>query len=284
MPIIRVHTLIIIMMLSMLLMSCSIREKIGHKHHHHVPNSNNTNSLEQNSDWEPVTRNFDYNDFTVPMVLVPAGCFTMGTTTGQSFEQPVTEICFDEPFWLDQYEVSNTQFNQLTGNAENDASNANLPHAEISWADALAFCNDNRQARLPTEAEWEYAARGPENLLYPWGNEFNANALKCSAEDCPTDNDADSPALIGSYPQGQSWVGAYDLSGNVWEWVSTAYAPYPYNPADGRESLAVKKNRVIRGGSWVSDTDSLRTTYRDFWQADVTYPDLGFRCARDYES
>jgi formylglycine-generating enzyme required for sulfatase activity len=124
-----------------------------------------------NADWTPEIRMFD----GVEMVLVPPGCFLMGTDDGRSEESPAHEVCLDQPFWIDRYEVTNAQFARFEGQAAQPGwwADADRPREQITWFEARDFCA-LRSARLPTEAEWEYAARGPDGLLYPWGDTFVA--------------------------------------------------------------------------------------------------------------
>jgi serine/threonine protein kinase/formylglycine-generating enzyme required for sulfatase activity len=200
----------------------------------------------RNADWTPVTQTFD----GVEMALVPAGCFMMG-------EEGDSEQCFDAPFWVDVYEVTNAQYGS-SGQWAGD----NQPRETVSWYDAAAHC-EARGARLPTEAEWEYAARGPDGLLYPWGNEFIADNVVYS------DNSGGQTADVGSRPGGVSWVGAYDMSGNVREWTSSLFGGGDY--------------RVGRGGSWFDSVDLVNTTDRSSHDHPIdTSTHGGFRCARDY--
>jgi len=228
-----------------------------------------------NTDWQPFEQNFD----GVTMVLVPTGCFTIGSEGGWDDERNGNEICFDTPFWIDKYEVSNAQFASFAGAAAS-ASNwtePNRPRERITWFEARDFCA-SRDARLPTEAEWEYAARGPSNWIYPWGDEFVAENVGYG------DNFSSQTADVGSLVGGASWVGAFDLSGNLWEWTSSIYQPYPYNPDDGREvdSNSTDVLRVLRGGSWNSTTIVLRSSNRFRYVSDGRFFDLsvGFRCLR----
>lgn len=227
--------------------------------------------ITHNADWTPVEQDFD----GVTMVLVPVGCFEMGNEDF-SDAKPVHQQCFDQPFWLDKYEVTNGQFTQFDGEArrESHRADANRPREQIAWVEARDFCA-LRGARLPTEREWEYAARGPDNLVYPWGNDWNLDKVVWSG------NSANQTAEVGSKTGGIAWVGALDLSGNVWEWVSSLYQPYPYQPDDGRENLDETHVRVLRGGSWFySDDVPFRASLRGKNIPDSGNTDTGFRCAR----
>lgn len=233
-----------------------------------------------NDDWDPFVQEFD----GVEMVLVPAGCFMMGSEDGGSNEQPVHEVCFNEPFWIDQTEVTRVQYQQCVDAGECETTpDSNYYSAEpdqpinrVTWFQAEAYCAW-RDARLPTEAEWEYAARGPDALVYPWGDEFVSSYVVWS------ENSGNETAPVGSNPAGASWVGALDMSGNVWEWTSTIYEDYPYNAEDGREQDtgdSADVRRVLRGGSFYESTYILRAADRYGGNPIVTYDFSGFRCAR----
>ncbi|MCB9437038.1 MAG: SUMF1/EgtB/PvdO family nonheme iron enzyme [Anaerolineales bacterium] len=212
----------------------------------------------------------------VPMVLVSVGCFQMGSDR-QIDELPINEQCFDEPFWIDQYEVSNGQFNSLGGEASRSSTwtQADRPRENVSWQEATDFC-EQRGMRLPTEAEWEYAARSSENLTYPWGDEFVAENAHFFG------NANNQTAPIGSYLMGVSWVGAYDMAGNVAEWVSSSYQPYPFDVNDGRENRNdVLSERVARGGSHSDGSTLVTTTARYPANRRIIGNNIGFRCAQD---
>ncbi|MCI0711768.1 MAG: SUMF1/EgtB/PvdO family nonheme iron enzyme, partial [Chloroflexi bacterium] len=270
-----------------------------------------------NDEWEPIIHEFEYVGLTVPMVLVPKGCYQMGNDPYSSYydwdgasEWGVMgipdggEVCFDVPFWIDVYEVSNEQFNALNGQAslEGEQTDDNYPRDKVNWDEALAFCTGNREARLPTEAEWEYAARGPDNLYHAWGDDLleittipplNYCEGQCYDQffyewaDRDFDDGYGGTAPIDTYANGVSWVGAYALNGNVWEWVSTLYDlvefPYPYNANDGREDLDVRfTSRGLRGGSWEGNPDKIRSTTRFGLSKFTSRNTIGFRCARTY--
>jgi formylglycine-generating enzyme required for sulfatase activity len=225
-------------------------------------------------EWTPVEQDFD----GVTMVLVPAGCFDMGSDDGDRDEWPIHEICFDEPFWIDKYEVTNADYGSTETACEVYSWKPDQPRNCVNWFEARDHC-DAREARLPTEAEWEYAARGPDSLVYPWGNEFFSDYI-------PNDlNSTRRPASVGSRPGGASWVGALDMSGNVSEWTSSLYEAYPYEE-DHESNSDTNRMRVLRGGTYLSINIApreLRSAYRV-----RSYPDYGgvtegFRCARSYE-
>lgn len=256
-----------------------------------------------------VTHNGDWTAIHLPfggvdMVLAPAGCFTMGSSDQQisaaynlcpfdsqtcgnllADERPQTEICFVQPFWIDRYEVTNQQYG-----SSGTWADPNHPRTNVTWQEAQQFC-ESRGGRLPTEAEWEYAARGPDGLIFPWGNSFIPENLNYCDADCEF-NWRDSAhrdynaqvSVIGAHPDGVSWVGAKDMAGNVWEWTSTIYGyAYPYDPDDGRENPGdVSSERTLRGGSWNWIALDARTTARD----NPVQPSsdwYGFRCARDFQ-
>ncbi len=237
------------------------------------------NPVTANEQWtQIVTQDFD----GVTMVLVPAGCFDMGNDPeAYNFgsNDDGGRQCFDEPFWIDQTEVTQVDFARLGGTAGRSSyfTGNDRPVEQITWVEARDFCA-SRDARLPTEAEWEYAARGPSNLLFPWGNEWNpANAMWNSNSNLQTAN-------AGSIPAGASWVGALDMIGNVREWVSSLSMSYPYN--DSRENdNNINSVRVVRGGSWFNDDLTiLRASSRISVGSDNGYYYLGFRCGRSYNS
>jgi formylglycine-generating enzyme required for sulfatase activity len=235
----------------------------------------------RNADWTPVERDFD----GVTMVLVPAGCFDMGSTTeqidyavnalganreGMDDEQPVYEQCFDEPFWIDKYEVTNEQFELLDGEAQFSSFRTvpNLPRENIAWQEANLFCN-SREGYLPSEAQWAFAARGPDALIFPWGNEFDENNVAFAGNTVST-------VEGNAYTDGASWVGALNMSGNVWEWTSSIYGLYGFEEDTSEDNPF----RVIRGGSIFVD-DSVYAANRAGSQRWSTL--TGFRCARDYD-
>src|SRR5262245_47245916 len=211
-------------------------------------------SVTKNKDWQPQVKPFD----SVEMVLVPPGCFMMGlndTDIGAlnqqnkteffSLSEPQTNICFDAPFWLDKTDVTNGQFKQFKGKAAKFShwTGDKRPRDSITWFEARDFCA-LRGARLPTETEWEYAARGPDSLQYPWGNTFDAKNAVYSKSGGQT-------ADVGSKPGGVSWVGALDMAGNIWQWTSSLLRPYPYDKDDGREEgTNTTEQRALRGGKW----------------------------------
>jgi iron(II)-dependent oxidoreductase len=257
--------------------------------------------VEANDQWYPVVREFN----GVEMVLVPAGCFQMGNNNSTPEERPVHGICFDRPFWIDRTEVTVSQFIDFLNDQPepvpdherwvfNSTLNGHPPQLKrtgdvwearyqedlhplqfVKWVGADAFCSW-REARLPTEAEWEFSARGPDNKLYPWGNELIMDNIVRYRDRNPD---------VGSIPQGASWVGALDMSGSVFEWTSSLYRPYPYDAFDGREvsaKLDPASNRVFRGCPWyheIWNADNFTSTARYDMHPDFGIWYYGVRCA-----
>lgn len=262
-----------------------------------------------NAVWIPIERDLD----GVAMVLVPAGCFMMGSSEEQTEyaselakhhssdakrewfdnEKPAHEVCFDQPFWIDQTEVTQAQFRQFGGKAARTSyfTGDSLPVENITWFEAKAFC-EARGARLPTEAEWEYAARGSQGLVFPWGNTFEGSRANSCDSNCEydwkderNDDGYTYTAPVGVYLSGTSWIGALNMSGNVWEWVSSLYQPYPYKADDGRESTSDTNGaRTVRGGSSFVVDYGLRAAGRVSGSPRIRTRYTGFRCVRSEDS
>lgn len=252
------------------------------------------------------------------MVYVPAGELRMGSTEAEvdaalaqcrqvynycnlsfyGLESPQHTVTLDS-FWIDQNEVTNIQYRQCVeaGVCQVSAtcdqgepsfgntSKVDHPVGCVSWNDARTYC-EWAGARLPTEAEWEYAARGPQGNIYPWGNTFDGNRLNyCDAKcehswaDRAIDDGYAESAPVGNYPDGASWCGAQDLAGNVAEWVADwlgDYAPEPQTNPTGPETGSEK---VIRGNSWRFFRERFRMAARAKIAPTNRYDKVGFRCA-----
>ncbi len=226
------------------------------------------NPITNNALWTPVVQQFNGID----MVLVPTGCYMMGYQQGTGAEIPAHEQCFDQPFWIAKTETTNAQYGSNGAYAGLD-----FPRNNVTWKDATTFCTGIGM-RLPTEREWEYAARGPNNNVYPWGNDwlvgFSVNA-----------NNAPGANTVASIDGGKSWVGAYDMAGNLREWTSSIVKAYPYDARDGREDPVGQTGtqRVVRGGSYLTGSQLMRSSYREWYDQGYTAADIGFRCAMDYQ-
>lgn len=205
----------------------------------------------------------------------------MGSAEGDDDEQPVHEVTLDG-FWIDQTEVTNVQYERCVTDGDCEASRyaddtdfnkANYPVIGMSWHDATTYC-EWAGGRLPTEAEWEYAARGEAENKYPWGNEDPTCGL-AQFSGCFRNT-----VSVGSFPDGASWCDALDMAGNVWEWVSDWYDAdyYEWSPVQNPTGPASGKYRVLRGGSWDTHYRTVRAINRFRNYPNNTYNDNGFRC------
>ena len=228
------------------------------------------------------------------MVLIPAGEFLMGSDDRLPDEGPQHRVRLGS-YYIDKYEVTNLQykkFNDATGrrspahwrNRTFPRGKADHPVTNVSWNDAQAYCQWAGK-RLPTDAEWEKAARGTDGRTYPWGNEFDiarANTpLRWSAIGRPGDT-----TPVGAFAGGVSPYGVHDMSGNVWEWTASWYLPYPGN-THASESYG-ERYKTLKGGSWFDCSFyrcgiSAPVFNRSFFARNVKNDSFGFRCARDAE-
>ena len=234
------------------------------------------------------TRIYPVDGATV--VFIPAGEFVMGSDESDidadRDELPQHTVYLDG-FWIDRTEVTNDMYGrcvQAGGCTEPAHSRrygspeyGNHPALGISWDQAVAYCTWAGR-RLPTEAEWEKAARGTDKRLYPWGMETpDPSRLNF-------DHSVGDTAVVGSYPAGASPYGVLDMAGNVWEWVSDGYDEnyYAESPAENPPGGEVVNRRVLRGGSWNTQAHNVRVTNR-FWAFPGRNDTDGFRCAMSDE-
>jgi formylglycine-generating enzyme required for sulfatase activity len=223
------------------------------------------------------------------MVLVPAGEFSMGSPEGDPDEKPAHKVLINA-FFMDKYEVTVKQyaaFLQESGGDRpsewktmNKTANQNRPVMGVDWAEAARYCKWAGK-RLPTEAEWEKAARGTDGRLYPWGNDpptpLHANYGKKEW------NNHEALVPVGTLEAGKSPYGIYDMAGNVWEWVSDWYDNdyYKHSPAESPAGPPTGGFKVIRGGSWNTSARNLRAADRYFDPPSFRSQYVpGFRCAK----
>ncbi len=232
------------------------------------------------------------------MVYVPGGTFEMGSLPDNDQFGPHTVTL--DGFWIDQTEVTNAQYAVFLNDQGNQLQEgwtwleveqmeaqielagdvfqprpgkANHPVIEVSWNGANAYCQWVG-GRLPSEAEWEYAARGPENFIYPWGN----GGPTCELSQLGGCGDHSVP--VGSLSdEGASWIGAKDMAGNVWEWTADYYGEYPSEAQTNPTGPETGERKVARGGSFMSAPDTLHTAYRWSHPRMYSVPNVGFRCA-----
>ena len=232
-------------------------------------------------------------EYAGEMVDIPGGTFRMGNLNGGGFDdqRPVHSVTVPA-FRMGRYEVTFTQWDACVADGgcgrytpkDKGWGRGNRPVINVSWDDVQGFIdwlNDKTSGnfRLPTEAEWEYAARAGSTTQYSWGNRIGSNRANCDG--CGSRWDDDRTAPVGSFPA-SAW-GLHDMHGNVWEWVQDCYNDsYVGAPTDGRAWTSGDcGRRVIRGGAWGHDPRSLRSADRNIASRSRRYVSLGFRLAQD---
>jgi formylglycine-generating enzyme required for sulfatase activity len=235
------------------------------------------------------------------VLYVPEGEFLMGSNWDAS-EQPVHKVVLDA-FWIDETEVTNGQYQECvnadvckslpfcsapgTESFGTASQMLNHPVTCVDWESASTYC-EWVDGRLPTESEWEYAARGSEGHSYPWGSAFDGTKLNYCDASCSfshagqtTDDGYAQTAPVGSYPSSASWCGALDMAGNVWEWVADWYGPYDTVRRRNPDGAATGESRILRGGSWSAVYQFARSTDRYEAEPSAASPFTGFRCVMD---
>ena len=245
----------------------------------------------------------DSQQYKSEMILVSAGEFIMGSNKvdkeakDYGFIQPLyvdehpQRKIFQDAFWIDKYEVTNGEFALFFEATEGNIAKAivgkqkreipgwsRLSVNQVSWFQAQKYCVWVGK-RLPSETEWEKAARGPNGLEYPWGNEWDPKKLNQGLGDSET-----GVAPVGAYASGQSFYGVHDLAGNVAEWVADWYHMYP--GAAYKSQFSGQTHKVVRGGGWGGIGHYVipalfRTSHRDYEKPGRAFNDIGFRCARN---
>ena len=217
------------------------------------------------------------------MVYIAGGDFMMGSNNGDEYERPAHRVTV-APFFMDVTEVTCEDYLKfLKATARKNPRSwttqtcqqgaGRQPVTGVDWNDAKAYA-DWAKKRLPTEEEWEFAARGVQSATYPWGNEWRSNAANAG------DSSAQRLMGVGSYPTGKTSAGVMDLIGNAWEWTASDVVVYP----GGSLSSPIPEDvKVIRGGSWQAAKQAISTTYRGYLNKTNAkdYSATGFRCVRD---
>ncbi len=234
------------------------------------------------------------------MVLIPAGMYEMGNRKSLLELDPVDLLNTDrhtlgpenpahrvhvDAYYIDKYEVTNAEYMKFvdaTGARkpvsmnDPDFSGERQPAAGMSWKEADSYCKWAGK-RLPTEAEWEKAARGKRPIEYPWGDE-TPDATRVNFNET-----LNKTAPVGSYETGKSDYGVYDLSGNVSEWVHDWHLAefYLFSPKENPTGPEKGKYKVIRGGNWRNNAEDISLTYRNATVPNLRSKTLGFRCVKD---
>jgi formylglycine-generating enzyme required for sulfatase activity len=231
----------------------------------------------------------EYEPAPSGMVFVPSGEFLMGSNdpTADPDERPLRNV-FVPAFYIDRFEVTNRRYKEFKKDHRYPTDEDDLPVTFVLKRDAEAFCRWAGK-RLPTDAEWEKAARGTDGRMYPWGNRFDAemaniklrtarmgtNTLTCTL--VLSEGASRGKRHVGSFPEGASPYGCEDMAGNVWEWVADAWV-------DNRGFLGNRRDEgrgILRGGAYNYSPLQARASHRGFESLNATCHDVGFRCAMD---
>jgi len=211
---------------------------------------------------------------------VEGGEFLLGSDMGNEDETP-QQAMFIDAFNIDIYPVTNAEYKEFVDATGHELPRkwedgtfpegaADHPVVWVTWHDAQAYA-DWAGKRLPTEMQWEKAARGTDGRVYPWGDTFDA--AKCNSRE----SGVKGTSPVGSYPEGVSPCGAFDMAGNVWEWTADWYQAYRGSLYElGRYG---EQYKVLRGGSWFDGNDMMRTTTRKSFDPNQGFSTIGFRCA-----
>ncbi len=213
------------------------------------------------------------------MMLIPEGYTTLGSDNPEDSDKPMHRVLV-KSFYIDKHEVSNAdykQFCEATGHRvppywqeKNYPKGLDKhPVVQVSWLDATAYARWAGK-RLPTETEWERAAKGPNSYRYSYGNTYDPQKAN---------TDGQKASAAGAYPANE--FGLFDMTGNASEWTNSLNLPYPYSEAEGREDLKAPGPRTVRGGDFTSTERDSRCLVRQNELSDHGSPRLGFRCARD---
>lgn len=239
------------------------------------------------------------------MQCIPGGPFIRGTDDGASNTRPSATVELST-FYMDTYEVTYAQYKACqkakscprSGPQYTDFNHPNMPIQGVSWFDAVAYCKAHGK-QLPSEAQWEKAARGPDGALHPWGAEpatcelaiiRDASGRSCGLKKAISKPDTGRPWDVGSRPAGV--YGLHDMAGNSWEWVADWYdRSYekcgeactgidPKGPCDGAESCAGRWLKIVRGGSWYWEAERATSVWRRTHKpTNEPFHHFGFRCA-----
>ncbi len=229
----------------------------------------------------------------ISWVLIPPGQFQMGNGYDRG-EMPPHRVLLSS-FWMDRTEVTNAQYEECVTDAAcdppvrfssycrpqyfDDPEYNAYPVVYVNWDDADTYCRW-AGGRLPTEAEWEYAARGSDDRSYPWGNQTPERSM------LNFDFSVGDTSPVGSYPLGSSPYGVLDMAGNVAEWVADFFENNHYlqSPLSDPTGPVATNAHVVRGGSWLDDPNMVRSDLRLGYPTDSAYTNLGFRCAESTEA